>query len=151
MYIVHRKTTVKGSSFPLKCLVMVMNLDFSQQHELLFWNFLELLTVWTEKNFQCTTHSKASPISLKSLYLKNPQEVARSSSNLLIILSYSLMGLFEYFLCFGCTDICQPSRPENLKQSAKGYERVIWKILRRSGYFSKKSCVICRFFWHQQV
>ena len=45
MYIIHRKTTVKGSSFPLKCLVMVMNLDFSQQHELLFWNFLELVTV----------------------------------------------------------------------------------------------------------
>ena len=32
------KNNIKGGSFPLKCLVMVMNLDFSQ-HQLLFWTF----------------------------------------------------------------------------------------------------------------
>ena len=33
-------------------------------------------------------------------------------------------------LCFGCADICQA------KQVRQGYERIIWEVFRRSGYFS---------------
>ena len=57
-------------------------------------------------------------------------KVARSSLNLRIILSYPLVGLFEYMFMFWPS-----SQDLNSKTSAKGYERVILEILRRSGYF----------------
>ena len=55
--------------------------------------------------------------------------VARSSSNLQIILLYPLAGLFEYLFMFWLHRNLPAKQALNSKQSSKGYERIIWEIL----------------------
>ena len=54
--------------------------------------------------------------------------VARSSSNLQIILLYPLAGLFEYLFMFWLHRNLPAKQALNSKQSSKGYERIIWDI-----------------------
>ena len=55
-------------------------------------------------------------------------KVARSSKNLRNILSYPLLGLFEYLFMFWLHRHLPAKQALNSKQSAKGYERIIQKI-----------------------
>ena len=65
-------------------------------------------------------------------------KVARSSSNLRIILPYPLLaGLFECFFMFWLDRNLTIKHALKSKQSTKGYKRIIREILRRSGYFHK--------------
>ena len=57
------------------------------------------------------------------------------SLNQQIILLHRLMGLFEYLFMFWLSRNLPAKHVLNSKQSAKGYERIIQEILRRSGYF----------------
>ena len=50
-----------------------------------------------------------------------------------------LSGLFEYLYVFAAQTL-------NSKQSAKGYERIIREILRRSGYFKNMALILILFF-----
>ena len=55
--------------------------------------------------------------------------------NLRIILSYPFAGLFEYLFIFWLHRHLTSKQVLNSKQSAKGHERIIREILRRSEYF----------------
>ena len=70
---------------------------------------------------------------------ENVTKVAKSPENIQIILSYPLVGLFEYLFMFWLHRQPPAKQVLNSKQSAQGYERIIREILRRSGYFSKTS------------
>ena len=70
----------------------------------------------------------------------SPMKVARSSLNLRIILSYPL-GLIWIFVYVLAAQTSAGQASPNSKQSAKGYERIIREILRRSGYFNSVTCL----------
>ena len=64
-------------------------------------------------------------------------KLARSSYFRIIHL-YPLAGLFEYLFMLWLHRHLSAKQALNSKQSAKGYERIIEDILRRSGYFKIK-------------
>ena len=53
---------------------------------------------------------------------------------------YPLAGFFEYLFMFWLHRHLPAKQVLNSKQSAKGYERKIREILRRSGYFGQMRC-----------
>ena len=60
-------------------------------------------------------------------------KVARYSKNLRNILSYPLLGLFEYLFIFKLHRHLPAKQDLNSKQSFNGYERIIREILRGPG------------------
>ena len=59
---------------------------------------------------------------------KNATKVAKSPENIRIILSYPLVGLFEYLFMFWLQRRLPAKQALNSKQSVKGYERIIREI-----------------------
>ena len=102
-------------------------------HSLLCW--LEILGIWSHADYRHVSEADIVRSTMSWYPQKNSFKVARSSKVFRIILSYPLADLFKYLFMFWLHRHLPAKQVLNSKQSAKGYEQIIWEILRRSGYF----------------